>query len=94
MTFAAFVIIKGSDVMIKYIELDLQTLVDLLVERIKEYDQMLSTRVFSEEEFTQCKQTLAELHAAIKEKAEQQGYSMKNIFPSFPRNNPRFKVRN
>ena len=76
-----------------YNDLDLQTLVDLLIERIKEYDQMLSTRVFSEEEFTQCKQTLAELHAAIKIKAELLGYSMKNIFPSFPHNNPLYKVR-
>ena len=73
-------------------DLDLQTLVDLLIERIKEYDKMLSTRVFSEEEYTQCKQTLAELHAAIKKNAELQGFSMKNIFPSFPHNNPLFKV--
>ena len=76
----------------QYINLSLESLVDLLVERIKEYDQMLSTRVFSEEEFTQCKQTLAELHAAIKEKAEQLGFSMKNIFPSFPHNNPLYKI--
>jgi hypothetical protein len=76
----------GSDAKSKYIEKDLQTLIDLLVDRIKDYDQMLSTRVFSEEEFTQCKQTLAELHAAIKEKAEALGYSMKNIFPSYPSN--------
>ena len=75
-----------------YNDLDLQTLVDLLIERIKEYDQMLSTRVFSEEEFTQCKQTLAELHSAIKIKAELLGYSMKNIFPSYPHNNPLYKV--
>jgi hypothetical protein len=78
--------------MSQYIGLDLQTLIDLLVVRIKEYDKMLSTKVFSEEEFTQCKQTLAELHAAIKEKAEELGYSMKNIFPSFPKRNPRYNV--
>ena len=78
--------------MSQYIDLDLQTLVDLLVTRIQEYDGMLSTRVFSEEEFTQCKQTLAELHAAIKDKAEEMGYSMKNIFPSYPDQNPQYKV--
>ena len=76
----------------QYIDMDLQTLVDLLVERIKEYDRMLSTRVFSEEEFTRCKQILAELHAAIKEKAEALGYSMKNVFPNFPKNNPLYKI--
>ncbi len=78
--------------MSQYIDLDLQTLIDHLVAQIKEYDKMLSTKVFSEEEFTQCKQTLAELHAAIKEKAEEMGYSMKNIFPNFPNSNPAYKV--
>ena len=78
--------------MSQYLDLDLQNLIDLLVSRIKEYDAMLSTRVFSEEEFTQCKQTLAELHTAIKIKAELLGFSMKNIFPSYPHNNPLYKV--
>lgn len=68
----------------EYIHLELQALVDLLVEHIKEYDRMLSSKVFTEEEFTQCKQKLAELHAAIKEKGQEAGYSMENIFPSFP----------
>lgn len=81
----------GSKVKDKYIELELQTLIDTLVERIREYDHMLSTRVFSEEEFTQCKQALAELHAAIKSKAEAQGYSMKNVFPNFPGNESALK---
>ena len=80
--------------MVEYINLDVKSLMKILVTHVREYDQMLSTKVFTGEEFAQCKQTLAELHAAIKEKAEQQGYSMKNIFPSFPRNNPLFKVRN
>ena len=75
--------------MSQYINLDLQTLIDLLVTRIKEYDKMLSTRVFNEEEFTQCKQILAELHAAIKEKATEEGYSMDNIYPNFPTKNRR-----
>ena len=70
--------------MSQYIDLDLQSLIDLLVVRTRQYDKMLSTRVFSEEEFAQCKQTLAELHAAIKEKAAQDGYPMNNVFPNFP----------
>lgn len=72
--------------MTQYIDLELQTLIDVLVVRTKEYDKMLSTRVFNEEEFAQCKRTLAELHAAIKQKAEQEGYNMDNIFPNFPDN--------
>ena len=71
--------------MSQYKDLDLQTLVDVLVAYIKEYDKMLSSKVFTEEEFTQCKQKLAEIHAAIKEKGTQAGYSMENIYPSFPR---------
>ena len=72
--------------MSQYIDLNIETLIDLLVARIKEYDNMLSTKVFTEEEFTQCKQTLAELHAEVKEKAEQEGRPIKNIFPNFPDN--------
>ena len=70
--------------MSKYIELDLQSLIDLLVVRTREYDKMLSTKVFSEEEFAQCKQTLAELHEAIKVKAAQEGFNTTNISPNFP----------
>jgi hypothetical protein len=68
----------------RYINLDLESLIDILILRIKEYDRMLSTRVFSEEEFAQCKLTLAELHAAIKEKARLKGFNTDNIFPNFP----------
>jgi len=68
----------------KYLNLDLETLIELLIVRIKEYDRMLSTRVFREEEFAQCKHVLAELHTAIKEKAKRQGYNTDNIFPNYP----------
>lgn len=74
--------------MSQYIHLELQALVDLLVEHIREYDRMLSSKVFTEEEFTHCKQKIAEIHAAIKEKGQQAGYSMDNIFPSFPNEYP------
>jgi hypothetical protein len=74
--------------MSEYIKLELQSLVDELVENIKEYDRMLSSKVFTEEEFTQCKQKLAEIHAAIKAKGEAAGYPMNNIFPSFPKDSP------
>ena len=70
--------------MSQFHDLDLQSLVDVLVAYIGEYDRMLSSKVFTEEEFTQCKQKLAEIHAAIKEKGTQAGYSMENIFPSYP----------
>lgn len=68
----------------KYIKLDLESLIEMLIARIRDYDRMLSTRVFSEEEFARCKHTLAELHAAIKEKAKLQGFNTDNIFPNFP----------
>ena len=74
--------------MSQYIQLELHTLVDELVENIKEYDRMLTSKVFTEEEFTQCKQKLAEIHAAIKQKGEEAGSPMNNIFPSFPTDYP------
>ena len=78
--------------MSQYHDLDLQSLVDVLVAYIGEYDKMLSSKVFTEEEFTQCKQKLAEIHAAIKEKGMEAGYSMENIFPSFPDEIRRTKI--
>ena len=78
--------------MSQYTELDLQALVDLLVTHTREYDKMLSSGFFSVEEFTQCKQQLAEIHAAIKERSEKEGYPMKFILPNFPENRRRVKV--
>lgn len=74
--------------MSQYIDLDLQSLIDVMVIRTKEYDAMLSTRVFSEEEFAQCKRELAELHALIKEKAAEAGFPIINISPDFSNNKP------
>ncbi len=68
----------------QYIDLDWQTLLDLLVKHTSAYTEMLSNKVFDEEEFDQCKLKLAEIHAAIKKKAEQQGHPMPNISPNFP----------
>jgi hypothetical protein len=70
--------------MSKYIDLDMQSLVDLLVIHTTEYNKMLSSGFFSVEEFTQCKQQLAEIHAAIKENSKKEGYSMEYILPNFP----------
>jgi uncharacterized protein YdhG (YjbR/CyaY superfamily) len=42
--------------------------------------------VFTEEEFAQCKQKLAELHAEIKERNQELGNPMNYILPSFPEN--------
>ena len=70
--------------MSEYDDLDLATLIELLVALTNVYDEMLSTRVFSEEEFARCTHTLAELHARIKEKAKLEGYNTDNIFPNIP----------
>lgn len=72
--------------MSKYTDLDMQSLVDLLVIHTTEYNKMLSSGFFSVEEFTQCKQQLAEIHAAIKENSKKEGYSMEFILPNFPEN--------
>ena len=78
--------------MSKYIDLDIQSLVDLLVIHTTEYNKMLSSGFFSVEEFTQCKRELAEIHAAIKENSKKEGYSMEYILPNFPENISEAKV--
>ena len=70
--------------MSNYTDLDLQALVDLLVIHTDEYNRIVSSPVLRVEEFTQCKQKLAELHAAIKEKSKEEGYPMEFILPNFP----------
>ena len=76
----------------KYIDLDIQSLVDLLVIHTTEYNKMLSSGFFSVEEFTQCKQQLAEIHAAIKENSKKEGYSIEFILPNFPEKSSKIKV--
>ena len=77
--------------MLQYIDLDLQSLIDLLIVYIAEYDKMLSSKVFTEEEFAQCRQKLAELHAEIKERSQELGYPMDHILPAFPDDFIRYK---
>ena len=67
-------------------KLELQNLLDLLIVYLKEYDKLLATKVYTVEEFTQCKRTLAQLHSQIKEKGERLGYKMTSVSPSFPEN--------
>jgi len=80
--------------MLQYIDLDLQNLIDLLIVYIAEYEKMLSSKVFTEEEFAQCKQKLAELHAEIKDRSRGLGYSMDHILPAFPGDFTRHKKSN
>ena len=54
--------------MSKYIDLEMPALMDLLVRYTEEYTKMTSYQAFSVEEFTHCKQQLAEIQAAIREK--------------------------
>jgi len=64
---------------IKYIDLDLPVLMDLLVKHTNEYTRMLSHNIYSWEEFAQCKKTLREIQQAAKLKIEQGGYLMNNV---------------
>jgi len=92
-----FVVVSATELIVtvtNYENLDLQALVDLLVIHTKDYDRMLSSGVFRVEEFTQCKQQLAEIHSAIKEKGKKEGDPMENILPSFPENFPRYRINN
>ena len=70
--------------MLQYTDLDLPSLMDLLVKHTSEYTRMLTYSSHTVEEFAQCKQTLAELQQSIKQKLEQGGYLMNNIIPDFP----------
>jgi hypothetical protein len=62
-----------------YRELELQTLIDLLVKHTAEYTRLLSYGVFSGEEFTQCKQALAEIHRVIADRSITDGGEVKNL---------------
>ena len=77
----------------RYLEnLALESLMDLLVIHTDEYNRIVSSPVLRVEEFTQCKQQLAEIHAAIKEVSKKEGVPMENILPNFPENFSRLKV--
>ena len=68
----------------QYIGLELQTLLDLLVKRTNEYGEMIRNGNHNGEEFTQCRQVLAELQQAIKLNLEACGIKIKNLIPDFP----------
>ena len=70
--------------MIKYIDFDLQVLLDLLVKHTNEYTKMLFTGCRSGEKFAECKRTLTEIQQAAKLKIEKGGYLSKKIFPDLP----------
>ena len=65
--------------MIKYTDLDLQVLMDLLVMHTNEYTTMLADNIANGEEFAQCKRTLSEIQQAAKLKIEQGGCRMNNV---------------
>ena len=70
--------------MLQYTDLELQTLLDLLVEHTNEYTNKTSYSAITVEELAQRKQTLAEIQDAIKVKIEQGGNTRKNIIPDLP----------
>ena len=74
--------------MSKYSDLELPALMDLLIKYTEEYTRMVSYRVFSVEEFSQCKQALLDIHAAIKEKTSKNGKQNLNILSNHPNNLP------
>ena len=74
----------GNSVMPQYIGLEMQTLLDLLVKQTNEYGAMCRKGNYTGEEFTQCRQILAELQQAIKLELEACGKKMKNLIPDFP----------
>ncbi len=67
--------------MSRYIDLELSTLMDLLVKHTEEYTKMVTYKVFSVEEFSHCKQQLGEIQAAIKEKNPYEGRPQDKVSP-------------
>lgn len=68
----------------KYTDLELQVLIDLLVQHTNDYTKKTSYSAFTVEELAHRKQTLAEIQQAIKLKIEQGSNTMKNIIPDLP----------
>ena len=64
-----------------YTDLDLQSLIDLLVKHTGDYTKMLTYGTYPVEEFAQCKQALAEIHAAIELIQAQETHQIKLIVP-------------
>jgi len=71
--------------MLHYTELELQTLLDLLVEHTNEYSKMRTFSACTVEEIAQRKQSLWELQVTIKLKIAQAGYTTTDyIIPDLP----------
>jgi len=70
--------------MLNYSELELQSLLDLLVEHTNEYSKMRTFSACTEEQLAQRKQALWELQVLIKSKIVQIGDTMDYIIPDLP----------
>ena len=70
--------------MLHYSELELQSLLDLLVDHTNEYSKMRTFSACSEEELAQRKQALWELQVLIKSKIAQSGDTTDYIIPDLP----------
>jgi hypothetical protein len=67
-----------------YADLDLQSLMDLLVKYTSEYMSMRTHGSYTVEQIAQCKQSLRELQGAIKFKSEQGDHLIDYIIPDLP----------
>jgi len=69
---------------LQYTDLDIQSLLDLLVEHTNEYSKMRTFSACTEEEIAQRKQALWELQVLIKAKIAQVGDTNDYIIPDIP----------
>ena len=67
-----------------YSDMDMQTLMDLLVKHTDEYTKMRTFSTYTVEEIAQRKQSLWELQMVIKTKTEQAGATPDYIIPGLP----------
>jgi len=68
--------------MIKYSDLDLAVLVDLLSKELTEYTRMFANKEFDTPQYRQCKDTIGQLHIAIRAKKINQSTSSDFIEPA------------
>lgn len=71
--------------MVNYTDLDMQSLLDLLVKHTSEYTKMLSSRISTVEEITRCKENLKNIHAAIELKHDEETCKLITILPKVDR---------
>ena len=67
-----------------YTDLDLQSLMDLLVKYTSEYLKMRTHGSYTVEQITHCKQSLRELQGAIKFKNQHGDHLIEYIIPDLP----------